>query len=400
VTNSNPDNLWLLLEAIARRRRMIITLVILCTVVAVVVSLLLPAWYEASALLLPPKNITTPVSGMAQLSEVASVIEGLNLPVMVTPSHLYARMLASRTVAQSIIDEHDLKTRYGTKTELDTYLTLMSHCRFFVEDEGLLNIAVEDRDPEVAAQLANAFVQGLETLNQTIASGRATQNREFIEERVAQVKQALDSARTAFEKFQIKNRAVDFDQQTRIAVEEAISLRVRLSQMEIDLKMAELSLGKDNPDLIEKRQRKKIVQAELDRLESGRGDSSYFSLPISKVPTLKGQYEVLYSRVEVQDKLYSILLNQLEQAKLTEHEELPTVSVLDYARPPEIRSRPKRTLIVGSTFLVALLLSIILALVGEYFERLAQKSPEDYRRASFVVNSLLGWIPFFKMRSK
>jgi uncharacterized protein involved in exopolysaccharide biosynthesis len=123
-------------------------------------------------------------------------------------------------------------------------------------------------------------------------------------------------------------------------------------------------------------------------------------MPISKVPTLKGQYQVLYSRVQVQDQLYSILLNQLEQAKLSENENLPTVSVLDYARPPEVRSRPKRTIIVAGTFLVALLFSIMLALIGEYFDRLAQKSPEDYNRASFVVNSLLGWIPFFKMRAK
>lgn len=399
MIDNSGNNLWLFLEAVARRRTMIITLVVLAAVVAAAVSLVLPAWYEANALLLPPKNTSMPVAGLSQLSEVASVIEGLNLPVMVTPSHLYARMLASRTIAEPIIEAHALKDRYQTKTDFDAYLTLMSHSRFIVEDEGLLMIVVEDKEPEMAAKLANAFVAGLETLNQTIASGRAKQNREFVAERVDQVSQALDTARMEFERFQIENRAVDFDQQTRIAVEEAIALKVALSQLEVDLKMAELTLGADNPDLIQKKQRRQIMRSQLNRLEQGGADSSYFSLPISKVPTLKGQYQVLYSRVQVQEQLYSILLSQLEQAKLSENEELPTVSVLDYARPPEIRSRPRRTRIVGSTILVALLIAIMLALAAEYFDRLAEKSPEDYQRASFVINSLLGWLPFFKMRS-
>lgn len=400
MTDNSGNNLWLFLEAIAKRRAMIITLVVLATIAAVVFSLVTPAWYEANALLLPPKSISMPVAGLSQLSEVASVIEGLNLPVMITPSHLYARMLSSRTIAEPIIEAHSLSSRYKTKTKLDAYLTLMSHSRFVVEDEGLLLIAVEDKEPEMAALLANAFVEGLENLNQTIASGRTQQNREFVSKRVDQVKQALDSARGEFERFQIKNRAVDFDQQTRIAVEEAIALKVSLSRLDIDLKMAELTLGDNNPDLIQKRERRKIVKSQLVRLEMGSSDSSYFSLPISRVPTLKGQYQVLYSRVQVQEQLYSILLNQLEQAKLAENEELPTLSVLDYASKPEIHTRPRRTLIVGSTLLVSLLLAIMLALVAEYFDRLAEKSPDDYQRASFVINSLLGWLPFFKMRSR
>ena len=400
MTDNSGNNLWLFLEALAKRRNMIISLVLLVTIVAIVVSMMMPAWYEASALLLPPKNVTMPIAGLSQLTEVASVIEGLNLPVMITPSHLYARMLASRTIAEPIIDSHDLMTRYQTATKLDAYLALLAHSRFIVEDEGLLFIAVEDKDPQMAADLTNAFVAGLEKLNQTISSGRAKQNREFVQERVNQVSQALDSARANYERFQIDNRTVDFDQQTRIAVEEAIELRVTLSRIEIDLKMTELTLGKDNPELIRKRQRREIVQTELNQLENGSGDSSYFALPISRVPTLKGQYQVLYSRVQVQEQLYSILLNQLEQAKLSENESLPTVSVLDYATPPEIRNRPKRSMIVGSTFLVTLLIAIMLAMVAEYFDKLSKKSPEDYKRASYVVNSLLGWLPFFKMRSK
>ncbi len=398
--SSDSNNLWLFLEAVARRRALIISIVVVATLAAVIISLLLPKWYRASALLLPPKEVTVNVGGASQLAEVASVIEGLNLPVMVTASDVFARMLRSRTVAEHVIDSFDLAAHYKTAGFTDTYLALMSHSSFSVTEEGLLDISVEDRDPQMAADIANTFVQELDLVNRRIASRRAVQNRQFIEERVRQVKAQLDSARQSFESFQVSHRAVDFDQQTRLAIEQAISLKVSLAQLEIDIRMNENVLGKDNPEMIEKRRRRNIIKQELEKLESGGADSSFFSLPLAAVPTLKGQYEVLYSRVKVNEQLYTILLEQLEQAKLQENEELPTITVLDYARPPEVRSRPRRSLIVVASFGGSLVLAVFLALIFEYFRRLREQNPQDYTRAQYVIRSFFGWLPGMRGRKR
>jgi capsule polysaccharide export protein KpsE/RkpR len=393
MNGNTSNNLWLLLEVLARRRTLIVSLVLVATLAAVGVSLVLPQWYEANALLLPPKDTTIPIGGLSQLAEVVSVVEGLNLPLMVTPSDLYARMLRSRTVAEHIIDMFDLKSRYQTQNMTETYLALTLHSRFEVTEEGLLSISVEDRDPSVAADITNAFVAELDQLNRRISSGRAHRNRQFIEERVNQVKTQLDSARSEFVEFQMTHKAVDFDEQTRLAVEQAISLKVSLSTLDIDLRMKEHILGPDNPELVEKRRHRDVIKQELEILEKGNGDSSFFSLPIAAVPGLKGQYEVLYSRVGVNERLYAILLEQLEQAKLAENENLPTVSVLDYATPPEVRSRPQRSLIVLATFLITLMAALLLAAVLEYFRRMREGNPEDYDRAMYVVRAFLGWLP-------
>lgn len=396
MNETSSNNIWRFLELIARRRGMIVGIVVVSVIVAVVVSLLLPKWYQATALILPPKNVSFSTGGMTQLAEVANVVEGLSLPVMVTPSDVYARMLTSRTIAEHIIDSFDLHTKYKTGNRLETYLALMTHARFEVTDEGLLRVSVEDRDPKVAADIANAFVAELDQLNRSIASRRAVQNRVFIEERVGQVKAQLDSARQAFEEFQINNRAVDFDEQTRLAMEQAISLKVALAQLEIDLKMNEQVLGADNPDLVEKRRRRDIIKGQLAALETTNADSSFFSLPLSAVPTLKGRYEMLYSKVKVNEQLYTMLLGQLEQAKLQENEELPTISVLDYATVPEIRNRPQRTLIVASTAAISFIVAIILAVLLEYFRRLRETDPDNYSRAMYVIHAFFGWLPGVK----
>ncbi len=396
MSDSASNNLWPMLEVLARRRGLIFGLVMAVTLAAVIVSMVLPKWYEAEALLLPPKDATVPIGGLSQLAEVVSVVEGLSLPVMVTPSDVYARMLRSRTVADHIIDTFDLKTRYETRTMTDARLALALHSRMRVTAEGLLSISVEDQDPQMAANIANAFVTELDKLNREISAGRAHRNREFIEERVRQVKSQLDSARKVFETFQMTHKAVDFDQQTRLAVEQAISLKVSLSALDIDIRMKEQILGSDHPELVEVRRRRDVIRQELNNLEVGHADSSFFSLPIAAVPGLKGQFEVLYSQVSVSEKLYSILLEQLEQAKLAENENLPTVSVLDYATPPEVRSRPQRSVIVLGAFLVSLIIAVLLAAILEYFRRLRDENPEDYERAMFVVRAFFGWLPGIK----
>jgi uncharacterized protein involved in exopolysaccharide biosynthesis len=339
-----------------------------------------------------------PVGGISRLTEVVSVYEGLNLPVMATPSDVFARMLRSRTIAEAVIDSFNLGEQYGTTTKYETYLALMEHTRIEVTVEGLVGISVEDRDPEMSAKLTNAFVAELDRLNRSIASQRAVQNREFIRERVNQVSTQMDSARAEFERFQMKNRAIDFDEQTRLTIEQAISLKVTLAQLDIDIKMNEQVLGKDNPELIERRRRRDLVQQQLDQLEHGGTDSSFFSMPLAAVPSLKGEYEILYSRVQVSERLYTILLEQLEQAKLQENEDIPTISVLDHARVPDIRSRPQRTIIVGASAGGAFVLAVLLALVLEYFSRMRQTSPDDYERAAYVLDTLFGWLPGVRRR--
>ena len=400
MTDPRTSNLWLFLELLAKRRGLIIGLTLVATLAAVVVSLLLPKWYMSEALLLPPKDVSSSMESLSRLEEVVSVTGGLNLPVMVTPSDVYARILKSHTIADRVIDQFNLQRRYETATRVETYLALLSHSSFSVTEEGLLSITVEDKDPQVAADMANAFVSEVNRVNQEIVVGRARKNREFIEGRLLQVRSELDSSRRALETFQMKYRAVDFDEQTRLAIEQASNLKVSLAQVELDLQIAEQSLVKDHPDLTQRRQRQTILKQQLEDLEKGGKDSSYFSLPVASIPSLRGQYEMLYSRVRVSEGLYTTLLEQLEQAKIQESNESPTISVLDPARVPELRSRPKRTLIVGATFMLSLLFSIFLAAIFEYLDRLRENKPEDYERAMFVANAFFGWVPGVKRHSR
>lgn len=398
MSTPSQNNLWLFLEVLAKRRGLILGLVIVATLIAIVISLILPKWYKADALLLPPKNMNLPVGEMARISEAVSVTSGLDLPVLVTPSDIYVQILKSRTITSRIINQYDLKTRYKTDNFDETYDALMANINFSVTNEGMLSIEVEDKDPQTAADIANSFVAELDNVNQEIVNERIKQTFEFVEARLAQVKTELDSSRMRLEEFQMKHKAVDFDEQTRLAIEQAINLKVNLSEIEFKLRLKEMNLGKENTELQELERQRDIILNQLSLLEKSNADSSFFSLPVADIPTLKGKYEILYSNVKVSEDLYQVLLNQKEQIKMKELEKMPTISVLDKATPPQLRSRPKRTYIVVATFALSLIFALFWAMVLEYLARLENSKPEDYRRAMAFIGAYLGWLPGVKKK--
>ena len=399
MSGQDSKNFWLFLELLAKRRTLIISIVILATLASVVAALVLPVWFRASALLLPPKNISLPLAELSELSEAVSVTSGLNLPIMATASDIYVRILKSRTITSKIMDQFDLKKRYKCEKFEETYLALMKHSDFRVTEEGLLSVAVEDRDPKVAADITNAFVDELDKFNQSIVTERLKQTKDFIIDRLIQVNKDLEKARGDLEDFQMTYKTVDFDEQTRLAIDQAASLKVELAQIEINLKMSEITLGKNNAELIDLQRKKSVVLNQLQQLENQNQDSSFFSLPVAMIPSLKGRYEVLYSRVRVSEALYHMLLEQREKAKIQEYEKMPTISILDKAQPPQIKSRPQRSFIVLGTFGISLIFALFLAALLEYFYRLKHSNPEDYNRAMYFIHAFFGWLPGVKNKN-
>jgi capsule polysaccharide export protein KpsE/RkpR len=244
--------------------------------------------------------------------------------------------------------------------------------------------------------MANRFIDELDRINSSITQGRVSENRKFIEDRLAKVKSELDSARRDLQNFQMTYRTVDFDEQTRLAIDQAVQLKTLLANIDLDLQVKQRMLGNNNAELQELRQRRNDITKQLASLEQSNRDSSFFSLPISSIPRLKVEYEEIYSRVRVGESLYNVLLEEYEKARINENKSFSTISVLDRATPPDLRSRPKRTIIVLSAFGIAVIFASLLISLMEYLNRLETTNREDYRRAAQFLHAYLGWLPGIK----
>ena len=83
---------------------------------------------------------------------------------------------------------------------------------------------------------------------------------------------------------------------------------------------------------------------------------------LGNVPNLQKQFARLKRKVMYFSKLLEFLAPQYEQAKIEEVRNIPTIQVIDEAKRPEWKTKPKRAKFVVVFFTISLILSCYVAL--------------------------------------
>ena len=73
-----------------------------------------------------------------------------------------------------------------------------------------------------------------------------------------------------------------------------------------------------------------------------------------------------------------MLLELYEEARIQEQKDTPTIAVLEEAIPPEVKSKPQRSIIAAVSFFGSLLLAVLLALFADYLDNMRRLSTSDY----------------------
>src|SRR5207248_8381838 len=99
------------------------------------------------------------LSQLGPLGALAS--QGLGLH---NPSDIYVAMLRSTSIANSLVDRFSLMKIYDKELKVDAIKILRDRSEINAGKDGVISISVEDRDPQLAADLANGYVEELEKL--------------------------------------------------------------------------------------------------------------------------------------------------------------------------------------------------------------------------------------------
>ena len=372
-------------RVIWKRRWLIVGLFAASVLTAMVVSLLMPKIYESTASLLPSLD-TKDGAGLGALlaaSGAGGAVQslGISLPgTPATPTDLFVAMLKSRIMADEVIRKLNLRDLYEAKTMQDTRKALEGDTKITVTKEKVIKITVEAKSPQLASDIANFYVANLDHLNQTLNVSKAGQNRAFIERRLGETQVNLVKAEEALKDFQTQNKTVAVEAQSKAMIEAAAMIQGQITAQEVQLQVMSSYLSPDNPELSRVRSSIEELKKQLYLLESGKGGKGM--LPGDRlhpamvtVPKLALDYGRLLRELKVQETLYALLTSQLEQAKLAEARDTPTVQVLDQAIPAERKSKPRillNTIIAG---VLALFVGIFLAFFLEYLDRMRTSHP-------------------------
>jgi len=175
-----------------RHRTMIVLLCFVAMAATVGIMLMQPRRYQASATIVPPVEVLQKQSG------VSGGIGGLGgtmlRDIMSSGSiaGIYVEILESREVTDAIIEKFNLMRIYEDVENLTTARRqLAGNTSIKTTDEGAVKIAVTDLDPNLAADIANAYVDELDKQNKRLSTGEATSKRIFLEGRLKEVENKL-----------------------------------------------------------------------------------------------------------------------------------------------------------------------------------------------------------------
>lgn len=386
---------WDFARAVINRRRLIFVSVLAVMILSVVIASFMPKWYRATALILPPEK-QSDFGGMMGLSGLAGFAlsgSGFSLPVLASESDVIASMLRSRTVIDAVIDSLHLMSVYNAKRREEVRAFVGENLNVRVGNDGVIRVEFTDKDSNRCAEVANAVIAKMDRLRSDLLAQKARETRRFVEQKLAENQIEILMAEDSLVAFQKLNRVIQPELQATASIEAAANLRAAMIAKQIEMAALQATHSSDHPQVIALRNGLSELERKITELESGlvgTGDSSsqFSSIPFADVPDLSLRYGQLLRDLRTREKVFELLTEQLEHAKIQETRETPTISVLDWAVPPHRKLKPKRAtigLVAGFLTLAAVLSWMFAAQVWDVHRR---ADSSLYKNLSGILSAL------------
>lgn len=389
ASNNSEISLIDILLILANHKRKIILIPFFGGVIGVLISLMLPNIYRANTKILPPQqNQSTASTMLNQLSGLTGGV-GASLGIK-NPNDLYIALLKSRTITDKLIQRFDLKTRYNKTSLENTRIQLESQSLINSGKDNLISIDVEDKDPKVAAEIANAYVEELTLLTSKFALTEASQRRIFYEKQLGLVKDRMISAENTLANNISNSGLTSVDIQSKTLLETTSKLRANISAKEVQLRAMQAFVTPNSLQYKSAQQELIGMKMELSKLESGteftkNSDNQIDNNSIKQNSSSSNNLQSLRD-VKYYQMLYELIAKQYEIARLDEAKDIPVIQVLDRAIEPERKIKPQRTLVVIIFSLIGLILTFTFIFTTEYLTK--STSEEKNRKINELKNNL------------
>ena len=357
-----------LLTWLGEKKQLIGAVTLAVALVALVVALLLPPIYTAQTTLLAPgsQQQSGSAAALAALGSLGGLGSGL---APKSPDELYVALLKSDTVQRGLDKRFDLEARYDVTGYEALRKELPNHIRVTSDKKsGLISVDVDDKDPQFAADLANAHQGEVAQLLGRLAVSEAQLRRVFFEKQLSETKENLIKAEQTLQTVQEKSGVIVLDKQAEALIGGAAQVRAQITEREVELKVLRTSATEQNPAVQRLNSELAALRTELSRMESSKGGAtgSAVDMPVGRIPEASVDYVRARRELKLQETLLESMVRQYEIAKLDEAKEGPALQQVDKAMPPDHKSKPSRALIVLASALAAFVLTSAWVVVRRY----------------------------------
>jgi tyrosine-protein kinase Etk/Wzc len=351
-----------LLQTIVDNLRLLVLGPLAVGLTALGITFLIPPTYTAKTQFLPPQQQQSAAASMlaslGSLGGLASAVGGIK-----NPAEQFLAYMKSVTIQDTIIERFKLLERYEAKTKTDARLELKENVRFASGKDGLISVEVDDKDPNFAAELANAHVEELGKLLGKLATTEAQQRRLFFEKQLIKAKEKLIQSEIVLKSTGVSGSVLKSNPASAVAV--VASLQASVTVQEIKLGAMRGYLAETAPEFKQALNELANLKAQLVKQEK---DS-----PANINTTVNGDYVSKYREFKYNETLFELFAKQFEIAKVDEAREGAVIQILDAAQPPERKSKPRK----ASAAIIATLVTGLALLLFVFIRQILKNASKD-----------------------
>lgn len=305
------------------------------------IATLIAPTFTASVTFLPPQQAQSgAASALASLGSLAGLASGA--AGASSTADRYVALMQSVTLSDRIVEQFNLMAVYDEKFRVDARRALAANVRFTMgKKDGLINVEVDDKSPQRAADIANHYVVELRRITATLAVTEAQQRRVFFEGQLQQSRDQLIVAQNALQGSGFNAGALKVE--PKAAAEAYARLKAEATATEVRLQTARGSLADSTPEVRQLQTALAALREQIARVERVTD------------PAGGADYVGKYREFKYQETLFELYARQFELARADESREGALIQVVDTAAPPEKKSKPKRSVIALSATLISVL---------------------------------------------
>jgi tyrosine-protein kinase Etk/Wzc len=388
----NEINLLEIMMVLVKRKRLIIAITLVASLASIGYSLSLPNIYTATVKVLPPQkeggNLSSVLGQLGGLAGIAGISSGFG-----GTADLYVSLLKSRTVADAVIKQLDLAKEFKSKTADEARSKYASVVLVRpVSKDGIITITASHQKPEFAVKLVNVTVEELGRRSVQLNLAKFSNDRIFLEQRLDVVKKDLKKAEEDMKSFAQLNKAIKVDEQAKATIDGVARIKAELASKEVLLAAIRSYQTDESPEVKSLLAASGTLKRELGTLEGNSGHVREGIPSLGNVPSLALEYTRRLREVKTQEAILEQLTKQYEMAKISENRDTTSLQVFDDAVIPDIKSGPKRSIIVLLATVTSFFFASFLAFIMDYAERL----PCHKREMLLSMKRLL--LPFSRVK--
>ncbi|OGL44084.1 MAG: hypothetical protein A2149_00230 [Candidatus Schekmanbacteria bacterium RBG_16_38_11] len=383
-------NLINYLRILNKRKKSIFYLFLFSLISTAIISLFKTNIYRSEVTLMPIDPGKGLSSSMMSAAESFPFLSNLGARFGGSSSMKLSNILESRTLAENVTrslnldriffkkfwDNEKNKWRKNPPPSIEKVAKMLKGLVKVSLDnkKGLLTVSVMYKDPKLAAKIANEYLSALQKFINENTMTLAKKNRISLENQLKKTREDLLNTEELLATFQQKKQIVALDKQTESVIKTSGDLKGKLVAKKVELGMVRKFSTDSNPDVIKLKDEITELEKQVEMIDIGQNagkplkNGEKVFLPFTETANVGLNYIRLKREVITLEKVYELLSQQYELAKIEEAKDSIDFVIIDKAIPLKQKVKPKRILNVMVSGITSLFIGIFLAFILEYLE--------------------------------